>query len=211
MPNFCADKFFAGLKTFIFIGLFACCLWAPHVFAGNMIVVPPLADYDLMCEDKGPKDALLYAGVGKSIYFNVKSSIKRFNNLDRAKEKELHYKALTIVSPGCQDSWKIVKFHGEVIGSRKKLRNACKKFQSDIVIWAELDPDYKERLHDSLKNSEDCTLNLALYAYEKGEWEILTRDIVITFKPERNSLEIGSQQRISDASLDLMEEIHFSN
>lgn len=198
-------------NTLIFVGLLICTFWVPHVFAGTMIVVPPPVDYEVTCEDEGPKYALLYAVVGKNIYFNMKSSIKRFNSLDRAKAEQLHYKALTIVSPGCQDNWKIERFHDKVIGSRKKLTNACEKFQSDLVIWAELDPGYKKKLNNSLKKSENCSLSLSLYAYEKGTWEILSRNLVLTFKPEYNTLELMSQKRISDTVLDLIEEIHFNN
>ncbi|MFW6099752.1 MAG: hypothetical protein ACOC90_00060 [Bacteroidota bacterium] len=141
----------------------------------------------------------------------MKSSIERFNNLDKAKENQLRYKALTIVSPGCRDNWKIERFHKEVINSREKLINVCEKFQSNLVIWAELGSEYKKKLDKAIREDEDCFLYLTLKVYEAGEGKILSRSLVLTFTPKYNALELGSQQRISDAVLEIIEGIHFEN
>lgn len=199
-------------KILILGMLLICSFWPSQVFAKhkNMIVVPPKVDYESPCENKG-ECALLYAGVGRNIYFNMKSSIERFNNLDKAKENQLRYKALTIVSPGCRDNWKIERFHKEVINSREKLINVCEKFQSNLVIWAELGSEYKKKLDKAIREDEDCFLYLTLKVYEAGEGKILSRSLVLTFTPKYNALELGSQQRISDAVLEIIEGIHFEN
>lgn len=194
-----------GILVLIIIGCSS--VWTFPAAAKKMIILPPNVDYYGQCKETGQYE-VFYEGLGRSLYFHMKSSIERFNNLDEARKKQLRYRALAIVSACCRDNWKIEMFYNRVTGDPEKLQNACEKYQSDIIVWVEFEPGYKEKLIKSLNQGKDCFLGLDLKAYVKG-YGIHTMPVVLAYKHQINAFSPESQRAVSGAVFGMLKELYF--
>ncbi|MGM0452467.1 MAG: hypothetical protein ACQERN_04830 [Thermodesulfobacteriota bacterium] len=188
-------------------GLLLCGIWASSVSAQKMIVLPPNVDYLTQCKSTDQHEALL-SGLGRNIYFNMKSSIEKFNSLKKSQKKQLRYKALDIVSACCQDNRKIEKFYDDVKPESEKLENVCEKHQSNVIVWAEFEPRFKKKLVEAMNEQTDCYIGIRLSVYENGG-QIRSKALALKYKYDFNAFSGKAQADVSEAIISLLKEIHF--
>lgn len=194
-------------KAIITAAVLTCLIWFSPVVAQEVIILPPDVNYVNPCETTDQYDAV-YAGLGKNIYFNMKSSIEKFNNLRKARERQIQYKAVSIVSACCRDNWKIDRFYENVKSHSEKLEKVCEKHQSDLIVWAEFEPDYKKKLIESFQKKKDCFigLNLSVYIHDGPT---RSKAMALKYKHDFNTFSGKTQKAVADALVDLLKGIHF--
>ena len=195
-------------KKIVMAGVFLLCgAWVWPAVAQQMIILPPDVDYINERKSGDPYDTV-FAGLGKNIYFNMKSSVAKFNSLKKSRQNQLHYKALSIVSACSRDNWKIEKFYSRVKPDTKKLQRVCEKHDSQIIIWAEFEPGFKKKIKEATEEETDCFIGIKLSIYENGG-PVRSKALALKYKHDFNAFSGKTQTDVSNALIRLLKTIHF--
>lgn len=173
----------------------------------QIIIIPPDVEYVNQCATNDVY-AELYASLGKSVYFNMKSALIKFNNLDKVREQKLDYRASTVVSACCKKNKVIEMFYQNCQDNSNKLKGLCRNLRCHIILWGSFETQWRQEIGKCYRTDDDCEIGLTLYAYNENK-KTIKKTIILVYKDKYTKFSGNSQQKIADTVVELMEKIHF--